>query len=88
MFASLTQLRYSDPGLWAVLRLWPVTIFLPAVLLLVASLAFVTHLWDQYQPASPAHRDDGAVEAVEAAPSEPPAVPNTRESPAVDGQTS
>ena len=58
MSTLFSHLRYSDPALWEFIKLWPVTIFLPAVLLLVASLALVTHLWDQHERAPVAHGAD------------------------------
>jgi len=41
------MLQQSHPVLAWILEYWTVTIFVPAILVLVAVLAFVTHRWDQ-----------------------------------------
>ena len=41
------MLEQSHPILAWILEYWTVTIFVPAILVLVAVLAFVTHRWDQ-----------------------------------------
>ena len=41
------MLRYSHPTLAWILDYWPITIFLPAILLLIATLALVTRSWDK-----------------------------------------
>ena len=53
------MLKYSHPTLAWVLDLWPITIFAPMILLLIATLALITRWWDQ--------RDQAAREAVRAA---------------------
>ena len=50
------MLKYSHPTLAWVLDLWPITIFAPMILLLIATLALITRWWDQ--------RDQAAREAV------------------------
>jgi len=52
------MLKYSHPTLAWILDLWPVTIFTPAILLLVATLALITRWCDQ--------QDQAAQEAVRA----------------------
>ena len=56
------MLKYSHPTLALILDYWPITIFLPAILLLIAALALVTRWWDR--------RDQEARESIQA-----PAVP-------------
>jgi hypothetical protein len=46
------MLRYSHPTLAFVLHYWPVTIFLPAILLLIAALAVITRRWDARDAAA------------------------------------
>ena len=41
------MLRYSHPTLALVLDYWPVTIFAPAILVLIATLALITRWWDR-----------------------------------------
>lgn len=41
------MLKYSHPTLAWVLDFWPVTIFAPMILLLIATLALITRWWDQ-----------------------------------------
>ena len=41
------MLRYAHPQLYFVIQNWPSLIFLPSVLVLIASLALVTRRWDQ-----------------------------------------
>jgi len=53
------MLKYSHPTLALVLDYWPITIFAPTVLLLIATLALITRWWDQ--------RDRAAQESVRAA---------------------
>ena len=52
------MLKYSHPTLALILDYWPVTIFMPAILLLIATLALVTRWWDR--------RDQEARESVQA----------------------
>jgi hypothetical protein len=40
------MLKYSNPTLAWILEHWTITIFLPAILLMVAVLALVTRWWD------------------------------------------
>jgi hypothetical protein len=60
------MLKYSHPTLALVLDYWPITIFAPTVLLLIATLALITRWWDQ--------RDRAAQESVRAAASRTGAV--------------
>jgi hypothetical protein len=60
------MLKYSHPTLALVLDYWPITIFAPTVLLLIATLALITRWWDR--------RDRAAQESVLAAASPPGAV--------------
>ena len=53
------MLKYSHPTLALVLDYWPITIFAPTVLLLIATLALITRWWDR--------RDQAAQESVRAA---------------------
>jgi hypothetical protein len=46
------MLKYSHPTLAWILDLWPVTIFAPAILLLIATLALITRWWDQQDQAA------------------------------------
>ena len=46
------MLSQDHPVLAFILEYWTITIFVPAILLLVAVLVFVTRRWD--------HRDEGA----------------------------
>jgi hypothetical protein len=41
------MLKYSHPTLALVLDYWPVTIFAPAILVLIATLALITRWWDR-----------------------------------------
>ena len=41
------MLKYSHPDLALLAHYWPLMVFLPLVLLVVVSLATVTHFWDQ-----------------------------------------
>ena len=41
------MLKYSHPTLAWILDYWPITIFMPAVLLLIATLALITRSWDK-----------------------------------------
>ena len=41
------MLKYSHPDLALLVQYWPLMVFLPLVLLVVVSLATVTHFWDQ-----------------------------------------
>jgi hypothetical protein len=52
------MLKYSHPTLAWILDYWPVTIFAPLILVLIATLALVTRWWDQ--------RDQEAREAARA----------------------
>ena len=52
------MLKYSHPTLALILDYWPVTIFLPAILLLIATLALITRWWDR--------RDQEARESIHA----------------------
>jgi hypothetical protein len=53
------MLKYSHPTLAWILDYWPITIFMPAILLLIATLALITRWWDQ--------RDQEARDAARAA---------------------
>jgi hypothetical protein len=46
------MLKYSHPILAYVLHYWPVTVFLPAILLLIAVLAVITRRWDARDAAA------------------------------------
>jgi hypothetical protein len=46
------MLKYSHPVLAMVLDYWPITIFAPAVLLLIATLALITRWWDRRDQAA------------------------------------
>ena len=41
------MLKYSHPTLALILDYWPITIFLPAILVLIATLALITRAWDR-----------------------------------------
>lgn len=41
------MLKYSHPMLALILEYWPITIFAPAILLLIATLALITRYWDR-----------------------------------------
>jgi hypothetical protein len=41
------MLEQSHPVLAWILEYWTITIFVPAILVLVAVLTFVTHRWDR-----------------------------------------
>ena len=41
------MLKYSHPTLALILDYWPITIFMPAILLLIAILALITRSWDR-----------------------------------------
>ncbi len=41
------MLKYSHPLLALILEYWPITIFAPAILLLIATLALITRGWDR-----------------------------------------
>ena len=41
------MLKYSHPDLALLAHYWPLMVFLPLVLIVVVSLATVTHFWDQ-----------------------------------------
>lgn len=41
------MLKYSHPVLAVILEYWPITIFAPTVLLLIATLALTTRWWDR-----------------------------------------
>jgi hypothetical protein len=53
------MLKYSHPTLAWMLEHWPITVFLPAVLLLIAVLVLITRSWEK--------RDQEAREAARAA---------------------
>lgn len=53
------MLKYSHPTLAWILDYWPITIFMPAILLLIATLALITRSWDK--------RDEEARDATRAA---------------------
>ena len=62
------MLKYSHPTLALVLDYWPITIFAPTVLLLIATLALITRWWDRrdrvaQESLRPAASTTGAVEA-------------------------
>ena len=40
------MLKYSHPTLALILDYWPITIFAPAILVLIATLALITRWWD------------------------------------------
>ena len=46
------MLKYSHPTLAWILDFWPITIFAPAILLLIATLALITRWWDQQDQAA------------------------------------
>ncbi len=46
------MLKYSHPTLALILDYWPVTIFMPAILVLIAVLALVTRWWDRRDEAA------------------------------------
>jgi hypothetical protein len=46
------MLKYTHPTLAWILDLWPITIFTPTVLLLIATLALITRWWDQQDAAA------------------------------------
>ena len=41
------MLKYTHPTLAWILDLWPITIFAPTILLLIATLALITRWWDR-----------------------------------------
>ena len=41
------MLKYSHPMLALILEYWPITIFAPTILLLIATLALITRWWDR-----------------------------------------
>lgn len=57
------MLKYTHPTLAWLLDLWPITIFAPTVLLLIAILALITRWWDQ--------RDQAAREAARTSAADP-----------------
>jgi len=65
------MLKYSHPTLALILDYWPVTIFMPAILVLIATLALITRWWDR--------RDQEARESIRA-PAAPTGVVMTWES--------
>ena len=46
------MLKYSHPTLALVLDYWPITIFTPAILVLIATLALITRWWDKRDQAA------------------------------------
>jgi hypothetical protein len=50
------MLKYSHPVLAVFLHYWPTLVFLPALLVLVTSLALLTRWWDRRDEAQ---RHDG-----------------------------
>jgi hypothetical protein len=40
------MLKYSHPTLAWILDYWPITVFMPAILVLIATLALITSWWD------------------------------------------
>jgi hypothetical protein len=50
------MLKYSHPTLAWILDYWPIMIFAPTVLLIIAALALITRWWDR--------RDEAARESV------------------------
>jgi hypothetical protein len=61
------MLRYSHPTLAYLLHYWPVTIFLPAILLLIAVLAVITRRWDARDAAAAQQKARQAPHSVNAA---------------------
>lgn len=63
MFEFILHLQYTHPDLYAIVKHWPLTIFMPAILLLLAVLSLVTRVWDdrerQRAEGGP-HRVDGS----------------------------
>jgi hypothetical protein len=51
-------LKYSHPVLAVFMHYWPSMVLLPIILLVIASLAFVTRWWDHRDEA---HRHDAPV---------------------------
>ena len=45
------MLKYSHPTLALVLDYWPITIFAPTILVLIATLALITRWWDRRDQA-------------------------------------
>jgi hypothetical protein len=41
------MLKYSHPTLAFLVHYWPVTIFLPTILLMIVALAMITRAWDR-----------------------------------------
>lgn len=41
------MLKYSHPMLALILEYWPITVFAPTILLLIATLALITRWWDR-----------------------------------------
>ena len=50
------MLKYSHPVLAVFVQHWPVMIFLPVILLMVAALALITHWWDERDLAANPNR--------------------------------
>ena len=48
------MLKYSHPVLAVVVHYWPSMVLLPAILLLIATLAMITHWWDGRDDAAKA----------------------------------
>ena len=46
MTEFLFKLKYTYPHLYEYLKVWPLSIFVPLLLILIATLAFVTRAWD------------------------------------------
>jgi hypothetical protein len=61
------MLKYSHPTLAFVLQYWPVTVFLPAILLLIAVLAVITRRWDAHDAAAAQQKARQAQRSVNAA---------------------
>jgi hypothetical protein len=46
------MLKYSHPVLAFIVKYWPSVILLPTILLLIATLALITHWWDERDEAA------------------------------------
>ena len=49
------MLKYSHPTLALILDYWPITIFAPMILLMIAVLALITRWWDRRDQAARAN---------------------------------
>ena len=46
------MLKYRHPDLAVVVHYWPALVMLPTILVLIATLALITHWWDRRDEAA------------------------------------